>query len=328
MMPRIAVLMTTYNGEKFLREQLDSILQQKDAEVTLFIADDCSKDSTCEILNEYAGRNSNIELSFNKENKGCVRNFMDLIYSADTKSFEYFAISDQDDIWLPNKLSVAASALKNACQSAPYSEHDLESGMPALYYAGIDNVDLDGKSLGNEYAQYQMCAQNYASHLLVQNWCLGCTCLMNAALVKRLQEARVYDFGRMYDAWIHAVALYSGGVVVSDLQNSYIKRRITGQNTVGIMNEKRSAAFIAKKAWHWLLHGDVATSKKHTKMAQCLLKSYGKYFDADTKALVEAVATRQESKASRKYLLKRSDIVMPTKAKTFWLRWMVKLNKF
>ena len=59
MMPRIAVLMTTYNGEKFLREQLDSILQQKDAEVTLFIADDCSKDSTCEILNEYAGKNSN-----------------------------------------------------------------------------------------------------------------------------------------------------------------------------------------------------------------------------------------------------------------------------
>ena len=110
-MPRIAVLMTTYNGEKFLREQLDSILQQKDVEVTLFVADDCSKDSTCKILNEYAAKNSNIKLSFNKENKGCVCNFMDLIYSADTKKFEYFAISDQDVIWLPNKLLVAASAL-------------------------------------------------------------------------------------------------------------------------------------------------------------------------------------------------------------------------
>ena len=329
-MPRIAVLMTTYNGERFLREQLDSILQQENVDVSLFIADDCSTDSTREILQEYSAKYSNIELVFNKKNKGCIRNFMDLVYSADTKAFDYFAISDQDDVWLPNKLAAAVNALEAACKNAPCSEGEMQSqnGVPALYYAGIDNVCLDGTSLGNEYAQYQICAQNYASLLLVQNWCLGCTCLMNPALVARLQEAKVYNFGRMYDAWIHAVVLYTGGVVVSDLQHSFIKRRITGQNTVGIMNEKRSAAFIMKKAWHWLLHGDAATSEKHTHMAQYLLDSYGKYFDEETKALVEAVAKRQMSKKARKYLLSRKDIVMPTSAKTMWLRWMIKLNKF
>lgn len=330
-MPRICILMTTYNGARFLREQLDSLLAQKNVELYIRIADDCSTDSTRDILQEYAGLHDNIELIFNEKNKGCICNFMDLIYGTNVDSYDYFAISDQDDIWLPNKLEEAVRKLEDAQLSACLGVQNSQGEMlpkPALYYAGIDNVNLAGESLGNEYAQYQICAENYASLLLVQNWCLGCTCLMNACLVKRLQEHHVYDFGRMYDAWIHAVTLYTGGVVINDLQHSFIKRRITGDNTVGIMNEKRSVGFIVKKAFRWLLKGDETSSKKHTKMAQCLFDCYSKYFDDDTKELVDAVARRQVSSSAREFLLKRDDIVMPTRQKTTWLRWMIRLNKF
>ena len=314
--PRILVLMATYNGQSYLAEQLDSILRQEGVDVTLRISDDCSTDNTFRILETYASEHANIEIIYNTQNKGVVRNFMDLVYGAPADEYDYFAIADQDDVWHPDKLAHGAAHISSNTSRAE------------LYYAGVTNVDEQGNVLGNEYLPYEVCADHTGSLLLVQNWCLGCTMLMNGALIKLLRQHPVYDFGRMYDAWIHAVALYCGGYVYCDLRHSYIERRITGSNTVGIMNEDRSRSFIAKKATRWLVHGDPETSEKHTKMALALLREYKKDMDPDTAKLVEAVAARRESGKARRFLFRRKDIMMTTNVRTTWLRWMILLNKF
>ena len=308
--------MATYNGQAHLAEQIDSILSQEDVDVDIRISDDCSTDNTFRILETYASEHSNIEIIYNAQNKGIVRNFMDLVYDAPADEYDYFALSDQDDVWHPEKLAAATAHVS------------ANTSRPELYYAGITNIDSQGHVLGNEYLPYEVCAYHTGSLLLVQNWCLGCTTLMNGALVKLLRQHRVYDFGRMHDAWIHAVALYCGGYVYCDLRHSYIDRRITGENAVGIMNEKRSRSFIAAKATRWFILGDKEVSEKHTKMADVLYREYAGEMEPDTARLVEAVAARRESGKARRFLFGRKDIMMTTKLRTTWLRWMVLLNRF
>lgn len=98
---RVSVVMCTYNGEKYLREQIDSILSQTYPIYELIIQDDCSTDRTVEIVRKYQKNNSNIKLFQNKTNLGFNENFKDVIYKA---SGDFVAISDQDDIWELDKI--------------------------------------------------------------------------------------------------------------------------------------------------------------------------------------------------------------------------------
>lgn len=107
----ISIAMATYNGEKYLREQLDSILVQTISDFELIICDDCSNDSTRKILSEYAKKDSRIKVIFNEQNLGFVKNFEKTISFCNG---EYIAFSDQDDIWLPNHLEVLLSEIGRA----------------------------------------------------------------------------------------------------------------------------------------------------------------------------------------------------------------------
>lgn len=99
----ISIAMTTYNGEKYLREQLDSILNQTYSDFELIICDDCSKDNTRTILSEYTAKDSRIKIFMNEKNIGFKKNFEKAISLC---SGEYIALSDQDDIWLENHLEI------------------------------------------------------------------------------------------------------------------------------------------------------------------------------------------------------------------------------
>ncbi len=314
--PRILVMMTTYNGQAYVARQIDSILAQQDVDVMLRISDDCSTDGTYRILETYAAEHDNIHISLNGTNLGCNGNFMQLVFEADAQGYDFFAISDQDDEWHPAKLSVAASHISS------------NTSRPELYYAGVNNVTADGEPLGNEYRPYKRVAAKPLSLLLVQNWALGCTTLFNGALLKLLQSYRNTDFGRVYDAWIHAVCLYCGGYAYCDIECTFIDRRITGNNVMGLMNEKRSVGFLLKQSFSWLVHRDDMRATKHTKMAQCLLEGYRSQMDDDVASIVEAVARRETSAAARWKLFRCSGICMPTRLRTAWLKVMVLLNRF
>lgn len=99
--PLVSVAMTTYNGEKFLREQIDSILNQTYQNLEIVICDDCFTDGTFGILEEYERRDSRIKLRRNERNLGFIKNFEQAVSLC---TGEFIALSDQDDIWEPWKL--------------------------------------------------------------------------------------------------------------------------------------------------------------------------------------------------------------------------------
>lgn len=116
----VLVLMSTYNGEAYLRKQLDSILHQDKVGVQLLVRDDGSTDHTCEILSEYAAKYPNMKWQ-TSENVGFVRSFSILAEQALAypDSIDYYAFSDQDDIWMPNKLKTACRYLEEQSQDTP-----------------------------------------------------------------------------------------------------------------------------------------------------------------------------------------------------------------
>ncbi len=112
---RVAVLMSTYNGEKYLREQMESLFGQEGVDITICVRDDGSSDGTVAILREYAEANKII--LYTGENLGCVQSFRELTRLA--PHCDYYAFCDQDDVWLPKKLLNAVEVLEKEDDTIP-----------------------------------------------------------------------------------------------------------------------------------------------------------------------------------------------------------------
>ncbi|MCB1659487.1 MAG: glycosyltransferase, partial [Pseudomonadales bacterium] len=116
-MKKLAVLLSTYNGEKYLSIQLESLLAQKDISLTLFVRDDGSSDTTPNLLARFAAQHNNIHLRLEK-NIGVIASFFDLMTTVDD-NFDYYAFADQDDYWLPEKLISAVNKLEQQSTDKP-----------------------------------------------------------------------------------------------------------------------------------------------------------------------------------------------------------------
>jgi rhamnosyltransferase len=122
--PKVAVLLATCNGERFLNDQIESILSQEIVDVHIYIKDDCSSDGTLSILSKLKKKfTTRIDYGINSSRVGAARNFYSLISDGFiSHDFEYFALSDQDDIWLPKKLLDAITKI-NLNGSVAYSSN-------------------------------------------------------------------------------------------------------------------------------------------------------------------------------------------------------------
>ena len=130
---KVAVIMSTYNGEKFIREQLDSILAQTYKNIEIIVRDDGSKDNTVAIVKEYIQKHSNIVLH-EGENLGFIKSFFELLTLAEA---DYYSYADQDDVWMENKIELAVKSL-NA----------LDDEKPNLAFGNSDYYDEDMKFIG------------------------------------------------------------------------------------------------------------------------------------------------------------------------------------
>ena len=193
----ITVLMSTYNGQKYIREQLESILNQREVNVKLIIRDDCSTDNTIKILEDYKKRNSNIKIIQGKENKKPCGSFFELINS--NYSDEYYALSDQDDIWDDDKLISAIHMLEK-----------VEDGKPAMYYSNLRIVDSENRFYRNSHKSFRNCEKKYIS--LMETSATGCTIVYNNSLAKVAHMKKPNKFS-MHDTWIYMTALFFGNVV-------------------------------------------------------------------------------------------------------------------
>lgn len=211
-MCRVTVIMSTYNGEKYIREQIESILNQKHCDIKLYIRDDGSKDKTVNIIQEYT--NDGKILLVQGENVGAKDSFMKAIQEA--PEAEYYALADQDDLWDEKKIFSAVRKIK---------EHeDVEK--PVLYHSALNLADKDGKVYAKVGTYNNIGFLNGETRAVT-----GCTVVFNYKLMEllKLYFPKTYP---MHDAWIHNLCLAVNGKVVYD-ENSYIKYRQHDNNVVG-----------------------------------------------------------------------------------------------
>ena len=133
--PLISIVVCTYNGEQFVEQQIDSLIGQTYPNLEIIISDDNSTDGTKQVLKKYEGT-GNIKIIYNKENVGFTRNFA---FAAMQASADYIAFSDQDDIWLPQKIEKLYGAIKD------YS----------LVYSNSILVDNNGVSLNKRLSDFR-----------------------------------------------------------------------------------------------------------------------------------------------------------------------------
>ena len=262
----VTVLLATYNSERFLHEQIDSILAQKEVEVNLIARDDGSKDSTFSILKEYESQGK-LRWYSDGQNLKPARGFMKMLQDSPDDS-EYFAFSDHDDVWLNDKLSAAVSALEQ-----------YDSSKPALYFCQTKLVDADLKPFDNQIIIQPFCTLGEA---LINQFIGGCTMVFNKTLrdiIVKYSPAYL----PMHDVWIYLVALSLNSAIVFD-PTPHILYRQHGNNEIGQ----------GYGLWDSLKrhYKRIVKDKEHMRqrMAQELLNGYGDMIDDKNKRLISLVA--------------------------------------
>lgn len=203
-MEKVVVLLSSYNGEQYISEQIDSILAQTGVEVEILIRDDGSTDSTMRILKSYERQHSNICVIAG-ENVGWRRSFSELIVSAPESA--YYAFADQDDYWMAEKLSVAVGKI-----------HKYED-LPCLY-RGRSYI-ADGE-LRNSGKMFQNIPVPDTTRSLFQNYCQGCTLVFNQKLRKQYLHFPIATVS--HDIWIPMLARHCGKIVDDD--SAYMLYRV------------------------------------------------------------------------------------------------------
>ncbi len=271
-MKKIVVLLSTYNGEKYLREQIDSILNQKSShQIDLIVRDDGSYDGTIEILKSYEEKYpERVKVNF-KENIGYINSFFELIREAE--GYDYYALSDQDDIWLEDKIETAIEA----CEACAYSG-------PLLYGSSSFLVNDQLEIMGETQKNLKGITWD---NLLIQNFFPGHTQVFNEALC-RILKAEV-DCSKIYvhDFWITYMAFLHGKAIFDNNSHTYYRQH--GTNTVGF--GKNSVEWIVER----LKRIGNNDNKKIAAQIDYLYDTCAEYMDEELKGKVGAFLHSQTS---------------------------------
>ena len=236
----IDVLLATYNGERYIEEQIKSILDQTYQDFRILIRDDGSTDGTVPIIERYATNYPEkiVIIKDGKKGGSAVKNFFHLINAAES---DYVMFSDQDDYWLPDKIAVTYKIMKRI-------EHKKGKNTPILTFATYKAVDGELKDTGFNEKNNQISAYKLDfNHLLVQNYVTGCLMMANKALYTKCGE---YDDRILMHDWWMALLASSCGVIyhIPDVVMLY---RQHGDNEVGAVDVKslryRIDKFLDKK---------------------------------------------------------------------------------
>lgn len=214
-MKKVCVLMSTYNGEKYLREQLNSILSQREVCVDILIRDDGSKDSTIDILKEYNKRD-NVTYYCDNRNLGAGNSFIDLMWYVDM-SYDYYALSDQDDYWLQDKLYTGIDFLEKNSNYSVYSS----------YYTMVDE---ELKPIKNNINSKRH--EPTLGNAMIDNQVTGCTVIMSKSFLEKIRKYRRPENQYIHDWWIYKLGMIFGGLYID--KKSKILYRQHGNNTIGL----------------------------------------------------------------------------------------------
>lgn len=234
----VVVLLSTYNGEKYIKEQLDSIFSQDfDGIIKVLIRDDGSSDGTLDIIKQYPQYGTGELILDSAQNVGPQRSFLKLLKEVDAQ-YDYYFFSDQDDFWDDNKITVAVNSLKSI-------------DAPAIYCCNYRLTDSD-LNVVSERAIKQR--PNFTPiRSLLYNEIPGCCMALNKKLMDKLKEIQIENV-MMHDSMALLLAAYIGVVVYDEMPR--ICHRIHGANVVGTGHKKIKPVKWVREKWLLVKNGD------------------------------------------------------------------------
>ncbi|HEO6255733.1 TPA: glycosyltransferase family 2 protein [Streptococcus agalactiae] len=267
---KVNILMATYNGEKFLAQQIESIQKQTFKEWNLLIRDDGSSDKTCDIIRNFTAKDSRIRFINENEhhNLGVIKSFFTLV-NYEVADFYFF--SDQDDVWLPEKLSVSLEAAKHKA-----------SDVPLLVYTDLKVVNQELNILQDSMIRAQ---SHHANTTLLpeltENTVTGGTMMINHALVEKWFTPN--DI-LMHDWFLALLAASLGEIIYLDLPTQLYRQHdnnVLGARTMDkrfkILREGPKSIFTR----YWKLIHD------SQKQASLIVDKYGDIMTANDLELIK-----------------------------------------
>lgn len=286
----VAICMATYNGGKYIAEQIDSIMKQSYTDWILFVRDDGSNDNTLEVIKKIASENKdNMVLIEEKKLEGgsSKKNFATILgWVNEHYKFKYYMFSDQDDIWLPEKVETAIKTIKRI---------EKENSGPILVHSDLKVVDADLNLLGTSFWHYRRLnpAKRDIKHLLVQNNITGCTMCWNSDLNRLLDLTE--DAVAMHDWWIALTAACFGKIEYIK-EPSILYRQHEG-NVVGA-TKVNSIGFIIKR----LCGSNHVRETLNMSMVQA--ETFAKYYsellsDEQKKTIIRFASLKRKNKITK-----------------------------
>ena len=300
---KIAILLATYNGEKYISEQIESILGQTEKDWVLYIHDDGSKDNTVALIKDYERKYpEQVVVVEGPVTGGAKTNFLYLFTQVEAP---YYMCCDQDDIWLPEKIALTKKEMENLSRA--------DEERPCLVFTELKVVDGELNVLSEKMSTYQGldCEKLKFNRALIQNVVTGCTMMTNRAL--RDELCKITDAGAvlMHDWWALLVATRFGKV--SYIEDATILYRQHGNNGVGATN----AASFLYKLKRMLEGEDIKQSLENTRKQA---KAFADLYQEDEKSLVGQYAKIASlNKIARIRFYNKNDVKKSTKAKNIGL---------
>lgn len=238
-MKNVAILLSTFNGEKYLDELLNSIINQTYINFDIYIIDDGSTDSTISIIKFYVKLHKNIHLlEIGKPSKGAFYSFIALLNFVEA---DYYFFADQDDVWLNNKVKILVDRLV-------YLEKQFGK-TPILVHSDLKVVDENLKLISSSFSSYSNINHDIFKKskyfYSVTNSVVGCSMGINK-YVKNLCFP-VNSFATMHDSWITLSTAFNGGIIDYTPEKLVLYRQ-HGNNVIGA-NKANGIIYFASKVF-------------------------------------------------------------------------------
>jgi len=288
---KIFILLSTYNGARYLKAQLDSLFAQTYCSIEIIARDDDSNDETISILKSY-----NIKILDTKENLGAKESFAELLnYAVVNSTSDYFMFCDQDDVWEKDKIEKTFAKMQ---------EMEQEFGnIPLLVHTDLKVADEHLHTISSSMWAYEHIdpSKNSLNRLLIHNTITGCTMMINRKLAEL--SLPISSSSIMHDWWIGLVASSFGKIGYID--ESTIKYRQHGLNDTGA--KKYNYLSIIKKAYNLLFGNDlnIRLLRKNIKQSKAFLEVYDVRLNDGVKSMLEDFSSIE----SKSFIEKRKIIV-------------------
>ena len=288
----IDILMATYNGEKYLREQLDSILRQSNTDWRLIIRDDCSNDSTVQIIQEYQAQYPDklVLIQADTPSGSAQNNFFQLIkYWQQHCDTQYIMFADQDDVWLQNKVQTTLAEMQQL-------EQQRGREIPLLVHTDLIVVDAELNVINpSMFAMQNMDAKrDKLNNILVQNIVTGCTMMVNKLLLDMVTE--IPKRAVMHDMWLALIASAFGHICF--VEEVTILYRQHDSNANGAQDVKSMKYFFWKLTSADEIHKGLV---RQYRQAEEFLKIYQEQLDINQKYMLSAYSMMDEKNILEKF---------------------------